>query len=109
MCHAPAGDADKTEYTLAEGLGARRLKQVGVRANVQSLLVQSCSSIYAHQRASMPVSAVKLIVEATRHICHHARLVRPAMPTRRRAACLLPSPGNLTMNRMHVMATVLWQ
>lgn len=71
-----AGDADKSEYTLAEGLGARRLKQVAVRANVQSLLVQSCVSIYDHQHASMPAAAVKLIVEATRHICHHARLVR---------------------------------
>lgn len=72
-----AGDEAKAEYSLAEGLGSRRLKQVTVRAHVQSLLVQSCVSIYDHQHESMPVSAVKLIVEATRHICHHARLVRP--------------------------------
>ena len=62
-------------YSLKEGLGARRLKQATVRAHVQSLLVQSCLSVFQAQRSIMPPAAVQFLKQSVSEICHNARQV----------------------------------
>lgn len=63
------------QYSLKEGLGARRLKQATVRAHVQSLLVQSCLSVFQAQRSIMPPAAVQFLKQSVSEICHNARQV----------------------------------
>jgi hypothetical protein len=63
------------QYSLKEGLGARRLKQATVWVHVQSMLVQSCLSVFEQQRSIMPPSAVQLLKQAVSEICHNARQV----------------------------------
>lgn len=67
----------RSAYCLTEGLGSRRLQQVHVRMQVQTLLVQSCTAIYQQSRDVMPEAALCTLVAAITEICSHTRQVRP--------------------------------
>lgn len=81
-CACGAEGEARAVYTLADGLGARRLQQVQVRAHVQSLLVQSCVAIYHQEHAHMPDVAVCTLLATVKAVCDHARQVRARLLSR---------------------------
>ena len=70
---------NKAAYSLTEGLGARRLQQVKVRLQVQSLLVQSCAAIYEQSRAIMSDAALETLLDTVSTVCDHSRQVRAVL------------------------------
>eukprot|EP00873_Tetraselmis_striata_P021183 jgi/Tetstr1/441447/TSEL_029692.t1 len=71
------------DWSLGEGLGARRLGEVQCRAAVQLLLVQACGEMYARHCRRLPGPAVVVILDVLRGVSTHARVTDGDMEMRR--------------------------
>jgi hypothetical protein len=63
------------DWSLAEGLGGRRLAVVQCRAAVQLLLVQAAGELYARHCRRLPSPAVVVVLDVLRGVSTHARVV----------------------------------